>query len=149
MTHAWNIKKVMTTYLSQSVDGLMGAGTETPHLPGRPEMAPKLRPLMVLVRLLIDRHTTSRSALVVATLLSEHTPLQHLRVSVPLPVVYGRHSTTFEPTYSHMIAAEAFDTSNTANMATTRTSLLIRPSIAHSFSNALVGACFAGGGVAR
>jgi hypothetical protein len=48
-----------------------------------------------------------------------------------------------------MIAAEAFDTSNTANMATTRTSLLIRASIAHSFSNALVGACFAGGGVAR
>jgi hypothetical protein len=57
-THAWNFKKVMTTYLSQSVDGLMGTGTETPHLPGRPEMAPKSRPLMVLVRLLMHRQAT-------------------------------------------------------------------------------------------
>jgi hypothetical protein len=57
-THAWNFKKVMTTYLSQSVDRLMGMGTETPHLPGRPEMAPKSRPLMVLVRVLMHRHAT-------------------------------------------------------------------------------------------
>jgi hypothetical protein len=58
MTQAWNIKKVMTTYLSQSVDGLMGKGTETPHLPRRPVMGPMLRPLMVLVRFLMHRHTT-------------------------------------------------------------------------------------------
>jgi hypothetical protein len=57
-THAWNFKKVTTTYLSQSVDGLMGTGTETPHLPGRPEMAPKSRPLIVLVRFLMHRHAT-------------------------------------------------------------------------------------------
>jgi hypothetical protein len=57
-THAWNCKKVMTTYLSQSVDMPMGTGTEVPPLPGRPEMAPTSRPLMVLVRLLMHRHAT-------------------------------------------------------------------------------------------
>jgi hypothetical protein len=57
-THAWKFKKVMTTYLSQSVDGWMGSGTETPHLPARLEMAPKSRRLMVLVRPSMHRHDT-------------------------------------------------------------------------------------------
>jgi hypothetical protein len=48
----------------------------------------------------------------------------------------------------HMINAEASDTSNAANKATTRTSLFIRASITHSFSKALVGARFAKGDVA-
>jgi hypothetical protein len=104
--------------------------------------------VMVLVRLLMNRQATWRSALVLATLLSERTPLQHPGVSVPLPVEYGRHGIRFEPTCSHVITAEASDTSNAANNATTGTSLFIIASIAHSFSNALVGARFANGVVA-
>jgi hypothetical protein len=47
-----------------------------------------------------------------------------------------------------VIAAEASDTSNAANNATTGTSLFIIASIAHSFSKALVEARFAWGDVA-
>jgi hypothetical protein len=123
MAHACNFKKVMTTYLSQSVNGLIGMGTETPHLSGRPEMAPKSRQLMVLARLLMHRHAARRSALVLASLLSERTPLQRPGVSLPLPVVYGSHDTRFESTCSHVITAEASHTSGAANKATTRTCL--------------------------
>jgi hypothetical protein len=65
------------------------------------------------------------------------------RGQVALPVMYERHGTRFEPTCSHVIAAEAFDTSSAANKATTRTWLFVKAAIAHSFSKALVGARFA------
>jgi hypothetical protein len=73
--------------------------------------------------------------------------LQQPGISVPLPDVYERNGTRFEPTCSHVIAAEASDTSNATNKATTRTSLFVRAPIAHRFSKALVGARFAGGDV--
>jgi hypothetical protein len=131
MTHAWNFKKVMTSYLSQSVDR-----HETPHLPGRPEMAPKLRLLMVMVRLLMHRRTTSWSARAHRAIESEDA-VTAPRGQVALPVMYERHGTRFEPTCSHVIAAEAFDTSSAGNKATTRTYLFVRDAIAHSFSKAL------------
>jgi hypothetical protein len=48
---------------------------------------------------------------------------------LPLPVVYGRHDTRFEPTCSHVITAEASDTSSAANKATTRICLFVRAAI--------------------
>jgi hypothetical protein len=74
---------------------------------------------------------------VLTTLLKVRTLLQHPGVSVPLLVMHG---TRFKPTYPHVIAAEASETSSTTNKSTTRTCLFVRSSITQSFSKALVGA---------
>jgi hypothetical protein len=54
--------------------------------------------------------------------------------------MYRRNDTRFEPTFLHVIAAKASNTSSAANKATTKTYSFIRAAIAHSLSKALVGA---------
>jgi hypothetical protein len=103
-------------------------------------MAPKMRLMMVLARLLMQGYAAWWSALVLTKLLSVRWPLQHPGFSVPLPAVYRRNDTRFEPTFPHVIAAKAFNTSSAANKATTKTYSFIRAAIAHSLSKALVGA---------
>lgn len=86
-------------YLLQSVDMLMGNGTETPHFPGMPETMPMLTLLTVLARLLRQRHACCLSLVVRAALLRLRTPLQHDDGSAfALPVAYGMHGARLEPT---------------------------------------------------
>jgi hypothetical protein len=110
----------MITYLLQSVDMLMGKGTETPHLPGMVATVPMLTLLTLLARLLRQRHAAWRSELVRAWLLRLRTPLQHEEGSVlALPVAYGMHGASAVPTCPQVIAADADDASSAAAATTT------------------------------
>ena len=76
----------------------MGKPTLTPHLPGMPAAAPRLRDLMVPARVLRHRQAAWRSAVVRAALFSPLTPLQHHCVSPLLPVTYEMHGAIADPT---------------------------------------------------
>jgi hypothetical protein len=94
---------------------LMGNGTETPHLPGMVATVPMFTDLTVLARLLRHRHAACRSALVRAALFRLRTPLQHDDGSaLALPVAYGMHGASAEPTWPQVIAADADATSAAA-----------------------------------
>ena len=112
-------RRIYTTYLLQSVDMLMGNGTETPHLPGMVATVPMFTDLTVLARLLRHRHAACRSALVRAALLRLRTPPQHDDGSaLAFPVAYGMHGASAEPTCPHVMAADADATSAAAAMTT-------------------------------
>lgn len=101
---------------------LMGNPTETPHLPGMVATVPMLTLLTLLARLLRQRHAAWRSALVRAALLRLLTPLQHDVGSVlALPVAYGMHGASDDPTCPQVIAAEADDASSAAATSTATT----------------------------
>ena len=112
-------RRIYTTYLLQSVDMLMGNGTETPHLPGMVATVPMFTDLTVLARLLRHRHAACRSALVRAALFRLRTPPQHDDGSaLAFPVAYGMHGASAEPTCPHVMAADADATSAAAAMTT-------------------------------
>jgi len=112
-------RRIYTTYLLQSVDMLMGNGTETPHLPGMVATVPMFTDLTVLARFLRHRHAACRSALVRAALLRLRTPPQHDDGSaLAFPVAYGMHGASAEPTCPHVMAADADATSAAAATTT-------------------------------
>jgi hypothetical protein len=124
--YAWmmtaNKQASWITYLLQSVDMLMGNPTETPHLPGMVATVPMLTLLTLLARLLRQRHAAWRSALVRAALLRLLTPLQHDAGSaLALPVAYGMHGASDDPTCPQVIAAEADEASSAAATSTATT----------------------------
>jgi len=100
---------------------LMGNGTETPHLPGMVATVPMFTDLTVLARLLRHRHAACRSALVRAALFRLRTPPQHDDGSaLAFPVAYGMHGASAEPTFPHVMAADADATSAAAATTTAK-----------------------------
>ena len=114
-------RRIYTTYLLQSVDMLMGNGTETPHLPGMVATVPMFTDLTVLARLLRHRHAACRSELVRAALFRLRTPPQHDDGSaLAFPVAYGMHGASAEPTCPQVMAADADATSAAAATTTAK-----------------------------
>lgn len=108
------------TYLLQSVDMLMGNGTETPHLPGMVATVPMLSLPTLPARLLRQRHAAWRSELVRAALLRLRTPLQHPEGSaLTRPVAYGMHGASADPTCPQVTAADAVGDDDDATSNTT------------------------------
>ncbi|WVZ54807.1 hypothetical protein U9M48_005552 [Paspalum notatum var. saurae] len=109
-----------------SVDMLMGNGTLTPHLPGMPATSPMLTLLTVPARFLRQRHACWRSALVLAALLRLFTPVQHDEGSaLDLPVPYGMHGASADPTCPHEMAADAGDGAATTSSTSAATAIVI------------------------
>jgi len=114
------------TYLEQSTLGLMGTPTVTPHLPGMLAALPMLTPPpppSLLVMLLRQAQAAWRSAVDVARLLSERTPLQHAAEGDDaVPIAYPRHGATDEVTSPQLTAADAvLDATSSARTATAAT----------------------------
>jgi hypothetical protein len=94
----------MISYLEQSVEVLMGNGTLTPHLLGRPITAPELK-LTLLARFLRQLHAVWRSALVEAFEFRLFTPLQQFAGGAPWPLrAYAMQGATADATSPHVIA---------------------------------------------
>jgi len=122
------IDSKISTFLLQSVDMLMGKGTETPHLPGMVATVPMLTLLTVLARLLRQRqHAACRSARAGTRLVVEtaHAAAACGRERAGPPRRVRDARSQRRSHLPHVIAADADDASSATTTASATTVFLL------------------------
>lgn len=114
--------KLNKTCREQSMEGLIGYGTATPHLPGMSEISPGWMPWTPEADRMRQLQVARRSSLLLAAAFIDRTPLQQPRVRGCRPWTYPRQGNRYDTTWLQLICAStamAHTRMATATWATT------------------------------